>query len=296
MRLAIVLFAALAAGCAGSMPVPCGSTSCSAGQQCCTECGGAQRCMDSCGIPMCADAGGAGTDGGGAGTDAGGSGTDAGGSGTDAGGAGTDAGGSDAGGSGTDAGGSGTDAGGSGTDAGGSGADAGPRPPCPPGECYVRAGGDCELPTGPTGNACCECTDSVCTVPCRCLAAEAPIATPSGEVAVSELGVGDLVYTVHEDAVVVAPIVAVRRVPVTDHVVVRVRLAGGATFRASPIHPTADGRTFADLSAGDALDGVAILDAELEPYEGAFTHDILPASDTGDYFIGGVRVASTLRP
>jgi hypothetical protein len=62
----------------------------------------------------------------------------------------------------------------------------------------------------------------------------------------------------------------------------------------SPGHPTADGRFFGDLEVGDDLGGIEIVGAALVPYRESHTHDILPASDTGVYFAGGVPVGSTL--
>ena len=49
-----------------------------------------------------------------------------------------------------------------------------------------------------------------------------------------------------------------------------------------------------DLAADDRLDGVRIVSAELVPYRHSHTYDILPASDTGTYYAGGVLVGSTL--
>ena len=58
--------------------------------------------------------------------------------------------------------------------------------------------------------------------------------------------------------------------------------------------PTADGRPFADLVAGDRLGEVTVAGVRLVPYEGDFTYDILPASKTGDYYAAGALVGSTL--
>ena len=73
-------------------------------------------------------------------------------------------------------------------------------------------------------------------------------------------------------------------------------LEGGAVLEISAPHPTADGRTFGDLRAGDTLDGVRIIAAETIPYAHAFTYDILPASDSGTYIAGGVLIGTTLSP
>lgn len=94
---------------------------------------------------------------------------------------------------------------------------------------------------------------------------------------------------------VAVPIARVNRAPVQNHHVVRVSLASGVVLEISPRHPTADGRTFADLHAGDALDGVRVTAAELVPYGHPFTYDILPASRTGTYYAGGALIGSTLQ-
>ena len=59
-------------------------------------------------------------------------------------------------------------------------------------------------------------------------------------------------------------------------------------------HPTADGRTFADLRVGERLAGQTIVELVWLPYEHDYTYDILPASDTGTYFAAGALVGSTL--
>jgi hypothetical protein len=79
------------------------------------------------------------------------------------------------------------------------------------------------------------------------------------------------------------------------HHVRRIRLASGAVLDVSAGHPTADGRSFADLRSGGELGGVTIVGAETVPYDFPYTYDILPASDTGTYFAEGVLIGSTLR-
>lgn len=175
-------------------------------------------------------------------------------------------------------------------------------PPCPKDRCWT-AGPDgrpaaCLLASGPIGHAgdpdnvssgVCGSGGGQCSY-CRCAAADTPIATPGGEVAIAELAPGDLVLSLHQGRLQAVPLVEVSRIAVDDHVMVTVTLDSGRRLSMSPLHPTADGRVFADLAAGDAqISAVA-----LEPYAGAYTHDILPASDTGTYVAAGVLVGSTL--
>jgi len=128
-----------------------------------------------------------------------------------------------------------------------------------------------------------------------CTAPDTPIATPSGERAISELKVGDLIYSVHHGKLVAVPVILTNRVPVTGlHHMVEVRLTTGRVLSISPSHPTSDGRTFADLAQGDVLDGVSLTSVRRVPYAEAYTYDILPDSDSGSYFAGGVLIGTTL--
>lgn len=112
--------------------------------------------------------------------------------------------------------------------------------------------------------------------------------------AVASLHLGDRVLSVDHGRVIAVPIVEVHRTPAWNHHVVRVELENGAVLEISARHPTADGRTFGDLRAGDELGGVQIARASVIAYVHSFTYDILPASDTGTYFAGGVLIGSTL--
>ncbi|MCB9593802.1 MAG: Hint domain-containing protein [Sandaracinaceae bacterium] len=166
-------------------------------------------------------------------------------------------------------------------------------------DCTDAARPTCNRPTGPgSGGRMGMCTDSsfICRWGAVCASPDTPIATPSGERPIAELEVGDLVYTMHEGALVARPLVRVHRNPVVDHAVVRAVLATGRVLEISGPHPTADGRLFSELSVGDAIDGVAIETVETLPYEHAYTHDILPDSDTGTYVAAGVLIGSTLFP
>lgn len=168
---------------------------------------------------------------------------------------------------------------------------------CPEGTCKLAPELPCEMPMGPLGNGCCACECSVCTAPCRCAAPDTPVATPEGERAIASLRPGDLVFSVEGEAVVVVPVLEVRKQPApADHTVMRVELADGGVLAISGGHPTADGRAFAGLRAGDSLGDARIVAIAPVAYGHAYTHDILPASSTGAYFAAGALVGSTLRP
>jgi hypothetical protein len=134
--------------------------------------------------------------------------------------------------------------------------------------------------------------------PCPiCLARGARIATPAGDVAVELLKLGDIVWTTDgTGARVAAPLVEIGSTPVpSTHRVVHLRLADGRAVDVSPRHPTADGRKVGDLTRGDVYDGTVVTSADLVPYSGGATFDVLPAGATGNYWANGVLLGSTLR-
>ena len=133
-----------------------------------------------------------------------------------------------------------------------------------------------------------------CAPLCKCASPNTPVATPDGNKPISSLAVGDLVYSVDHGRVTIVPITRTNRTPVKGHSVVRAVLESGAALEISALHPTADGRNFGALRSGDRLDGVRIVSATTIPYSYDATYDILPDSDTGAYFAGGVLVGSTL--
>jgi len=133
--------------------------------------------------------------------------------------------------------------------------------------------------------------------PCPiCLARGTRIATPSGDAAVEDLQIGDVVWTTDgTGARVPAPLVMIGSTPVpSTHRVVHLVLADGRTVNVSPGHPTVDGQRVGELAPGDLYDGAVVTSAELVPYSGGATFDVLPAGETGVYFANGVPLGSTL--
>jgi hypothetical protein len=128
-----------------------------------------------------------------------------------------------------------------------------------------------------------------------CLAAQDMIATPSGQVLVSQLHAGMIVWTLDPAGQrVAAPLLLVSHTPAPPgHHVIRVTLADGRVVEASSGHPTADGRRVGELNVGDTLDGSQVVRIDRVPYVGD-TWDLLPAGPTSVYWADGIRLKSTL--
>ena len=151
------------------------------------------------------------------------------------------------------------------------------------------------LDSAPSLSGCCACgSDGFCSSECKCASPETPIATPTGDRPIASLSVGNVVFSINGGRMIAVPIREIHRTPVTNHQVIEVALLDGATLRVSAAHPTADGRSFGQLHAGDWLGGREVASAHVVPYAHDATYDILPDSDTGTYFAGGALIGSTL--
>ncbi len=78
------------------------------------------------------------------------------------------------------------------------------------------------------------------------------------------------------------------------HQLLRLGLDDGRRVAASGGHPLTDGRSFAELSVGDHIDGARVLRVERVALDGARTYDLLPSGPSGAYWADGVLVKSTL--
>jgi hypothetical protein len=129
-----------------------------------------------------------------------------------------------------------------------------------------------------------------------CLAQGTLIDTPRGAVAVEDLQLGDLVWTLNAAGErVPGKILQLGNVSVpATHQVVHLILSDGREIWASPGHPTADGQTLSDAQLNDWIDGARVILLERLPYGGSKTYDLLPSGETGLYWANGILLGSTL--
>lgn len=131
-----------------------------------------------------------------------------------------------------------------------------------------------------------------------CLSLNTCISTPNGNVLVTKLKPGMLVYTMDcSGKRVVEPLELVSKVTVPEsHMLCRLILNDGRNLLVSGGHPTADGIYIEKLSSGETFEGAVIKSIEKVPYRGGFTYDLLPAGETGCYWANDVLLGSTLSP
>lgn len=171
---------------------------------------------------------------------------------------------------------------------------------CPTGQCFAH--GKCIKPGGPIARegapsdvvfGMCGGDGGPCS-PCRCVSTGTLLSTPSGEKAIDDLRTNDFVWSIHEGRVQSVRIVASQRVRVTNHSMARLQLQDGFVVEISGEHPVFDGRNLWNLKPGETLGQVQINGLTVVPYEGSFTYDILPDSDTGTYLVHGLWLGSTM--
>jgi hypothetical protein len=128
-----------------------------------------------------------------------------------------------------------------------------------------------------------------------CLTEGTLIDTPSGQIPVEDMEKGMAVWTYTETGRrIEATVMATGKTPVpAGFKVVELVLEDGRTLRASPGHPTADGRAIGDYAAGDRLDGSVVASTRQADYRGS-TYDLLPSGTTGLYRANGILLKSTL--
>ena len=129
-----------------------------------------------------------------------------------------------------------------------------------------------------------------------CLASNTLIATPTGEVKVTDLKLDMNVWSPDGKGGRVAQrIVKLSHTPVPPtHKVVHLVLSDAREAWVSPNHPLMSGQPIASLHVGDVYDGAEVVSAELIPYWDTATYDLLPDGATGAYWANGIPLRSTL--
>jgi hypothetical protein len=129
-----------------------------------------------------------------------------------------------------------------------------------------------------------------------CLISTTPIATPDGSLPVSRIAVGMHVWSLdasgHRIDVGVARVVV--RIDAPGSELIHLTLADGRELTASAPHRLADGRTLGSLRIGDPVDGAHVIAVRPIPDIDGRTYDLLPSSETGEYWAGGVLLQSTM--
>ena len=129
-----------------------------------------------------------------------------------------------------------------------------------------------------------------------CLASNTLIATPNGDVKVTDLKVGMAVWSPDaQGKKTMRTIIKLSRTPVPPtHKVVRLVLSDSRQLWVSPDHPIMNGLPVMSLQIGDNYDGATVVSAVLVPYWDTATYDLLPDGDTGAYWANGILLKSTL--
>ncbi len=131
-----------------------------------------------------------------------------------------------------------------------------------------------------------------------CLSSETLISTPIGNISITDLKPGMLVFSLDMNGKkVVEPIELVSKVSVPEsHMLCHLSLSDGRELLVSGGHPSSNGVEINNLSPGEAFDGAEIVSNNEVPYGAGYTYDLLPAGETGCYWADGVLLGSTLSP
>ncbi len=132
---------------------------------------------------------------------------------------------------------------------------------------------------------------------CRCLVGDAVISTKKGDVPVSQLKKGDIVFSLNkEGALIEVPIILVSKTKVgANHQFLHISMEDGRELKVSPLHPDSKYQPLQNLKKGDVLDGKKIYSIKLVPANVTYTYDILPKGPTGIYWANGIPIGSTLK-
>lgn len=135
-------------------------------------------------------------------------------------------------------------------------------------------------------------------LPPNCLSCDALISTPEGNIPVSDLRTGMVVFTLDRAGnKIIEPVELVMKLSGAEGYDLRhIVLTDGRELIVSGTHPTAEYGRIADFCPGDMLDGSMIVSIENVRHSGSYVYDLLPAGETGFYWANGVLLGSTLSP
>lgn len=135
-------------------------------------------------------------------------------------------------------------------------------------------------------------------LPPNCLSHDTLISTPEGNLPVSDLRTGMVVFTLDRAGnKIIEPVELVMKLSGAEGYDLRhIVLTDGRELIVSGTHPTAEYGRIADFCPGDILDGSMIVSIENVRHSGSYVYDLLPAGETGFYWANGVLLGSTLSP
>lgn len=176
----------------------------------------------------------------------------------------------------------------------------GPGGACPSGYTCIQKCGPPVVYQGapPPGYYC--ATNDVASKPRMCpicLASNAMIDTPTGEVNVKAIKIGMTVWSMDKKGKKIASKVlkvGSMTVPST-HLVVHLVMSDHRELWVSPNHPLIDGRPVSALKPGNVYNGAKVISADLIPFWDNKTYDLLPDSPTGEYWADKILLGSTLK-
>lgn len=162
----------------------------------------------------------------------------------------------------------------------------------PKGSCRGENGEELPCPRGTfcSGIPAYGCYPPDCPTPI-CLSPDTRIRTSGIQKQIKDIQVGSIVLS---DDKKPAKVIKIGKTEVKNHQILEVTFNDGTILKISPGHPTADGRKFKDLKLGDIVDNRMISNIKKIVYQYKYTHDILPDSETGNYYANGILVGSTL--
>lgn len=134
---------------------------------------------------------------------------------------------------------------------------------------------------------------------CRCLATSTLIDTPEGSKLITDLKVGDLIFSQNFNGERISVAIRMINQVAVDapHNMLRLTLADGRIVELTPAHPSASRAllTMDQYAVGDDLDGSTVASKEYFDYNESYTYDILPQSETAAYWANGILTGSTLK-